>query len=86
MPAWLAVQGIKAVLFLTLYVNINGENTFELSTLYLSRATAIFVMDFYQFSPSWIFGLKMELMTCADLVGSTTDQVFLFPDLTCYYQ
>ena len=37
-------------------------NTSELSALYLSRATAIFVVDCCQFGPSWMFGLKMELM------------------------
>ena len=54
-----------------------------LSELHLSRATAIFVVDCCQFGPSWIFGLKMELMACADLVGVTTDQSCLFPDLIC---
>ena len=56
-------------------------NTYELSVLHLSRATAISVVDCYQFGPSWIFGLKMELMVCAELVGSTTEQSFIFPDL-----
>ena len=58
-------------------------NTSKLSALYLSRATAIFVVDCCQFGPSWIFGLKMELIACADLVGSTTEHSCLFPDLTC---
>ena len=49
-------------------------NTSELSELHLSGATAIFVVDYCQFGPSWIFGLKMELTACADLVGGTTDQ------------
>ena len=35
--------------------------------LHLSRDTAIFVVDCCQFGPSWIFGLKMELMACAHL-------------------
>ena len=39
---------------------------------HLGRATAIFVVDFCQFGPSWMFGLKIELMACADLVGGTT--------------
>ena len=46
-------------------------NTSELSASYLSRATAIFVVDCCQFGPIWIFGLKMELLACADLVGVT---------------
>ena len=44
-----------------------------MSVLHLSRATAIFVVDCCQFGPSWIFGLKMELMICAGLVGGTTN-------------
>ena len=56
-------------------------NTSKLSALHLSRATAIFVVDCCQFGPSWIFGLKMELMACAGLIGGTTEQSFLFPDL-----
>ena len=46
----------------------------KLSPSLLSRATAIFVFDCCQFGPSWIFGLKMELMACAYFVGGTTDQ------------
>ena len=42
-----------------------------MSALHLSPATAIFVVDWCQFGPSWIFGLKMELMACAGLVGGT---------------
>ena len=55
----------------------------KMSVLHLSRATAIFVVDGCQFGPSWIFGLKMELMASADLDGVTTDQSCLFTDLTC---
>ena len=36
---------------------------------HLSPATAILVVDCCQFGPSWIFGLKMELMACVGLVG-----------------
>ena len=60
--------------------------TSELSASHLSRATAIFVVDCCQFGPSWIFGLKMELMACADSVGVTTEQRCLFPDLIWKYQ
>ena len=59
------------------------KNTYELSASHLSRATAIFVVDGCQFGCSWIFGLKLELMACADLVGSTMDQIYIFTDLTC---
>ena len=58
-------------------------NTCELSASHLSHATAIFIVDGCQFGPSWIFGLKMELMACADLVGVTTEQSCLIPDLIC---
>ena len=52
--------------------------TSKLSALHLSRAAAIFVVDWCQFGPSWIFGLKMELMAYAGLVGGTTEQRFIF--------
>ena len=53
----------------------------KLSPSHLSRATAILVVDWCQFGPSWTFGLKMELMAYAGLVGGTTEQSCLFPDL-----
>ena len=52
-----------------------------MSALHLCPATATFVFDCCQFGPSWIFGLKMELMACADLVGGTTEKTCLFNDL-----
>ena len=55
--------------------------TSEMSASHLSRATSIFVVDGCQFGPSWIFGLKMELVACAGLVGGTTDQTCLFHNL-----
>ena len=59
---------------------------YELSASHLSRATAIFVVDCCQFGPSWIFGLKMELMACAGLVGGTTEQSCFFTVILLYYQ
>ena len=53
------------------------KDTPKLSLSNLSRATAIYVVDCSQFGPSWIFGLKMELMACADLVGGTMDILIL---------
>ena len=50
-----------------------------MSTLHLSRATFIFVVDCCEFGPNWIFGLKIELMACADLVGGTMEQICLVP-------
>ena len=52
-----------------------------MSALHLSPATAILVVDYCQFGPSWIFGLKMELMAYAGLVGGTTEKSCIFPDL-----
>ena len=43
--------------------------TYELSASHLSRATAIFVVGCCLFGPNWIFGLKMELIAYASLVG-----------------
>ena len=40
-----------------------------------------FVVDGCQFGPSWMFGMKMELMACAVLVGGTTEKICIFPDL-----
>ena len=59
------------------------SNTTKLTASHLSPATAIFVVGGCQFGPSWSFGLKMELMACADLVGGTTDQSYIFPEFTC---
>ena len=61
-------------------------NTSEVSASHLRRATASLVVDFCQFGPSWMFGLKMELMACADLAGVTTEKSCIFPDLIWYYQ
>ena len=52
-----------------------------ISSLHLSPATAIFVVDWCLFGTSWIFGLIIELMAYAGLVGGTTEQISLFPDL-----
>ena len=49
--------------------------------LHLSRDTSILVVDTCQFGPSWIFGLKIELMASAGLVGVTPEQSYIFPDL-----
>ena len=52
-----------------------------MSALHLSRFTAMFVVDCCKFGPRWMFGLKIELMACAGLVGGTTEQSCLFDDL-----
>ena len=61
-------------------------NTYEVSTLHLSRATAIINVDCCKFGLCWMFGMKMELMACAGLVDSKTEQSCIFPDLIWYYQ
>ena len=57
------------------------RNTSESSPSHLSRATAIFVVDCCNFGLCWIFGLKMKLVACANLVGSTTEKICILPDL-----
>ena len=84
MPIWLEVQRSKGVFFVTLYDSINDMKYSGMYVLHFIRATVIFVVDCCQFGPSWIFGLKMELMACAGLVGGTTDKsCYIFPDLIC---
>ena len=39
-----------------------------------------------QHDSSWMFGLKMELMACYDLVGGTTEKSCIFPDVIWQYQ
>ena len=56
-------------------------NISTINALHLIRATAIFVVGCCQFGPSWMFGLKIELMACAGLVGGTTEKSCLFNDL-----
>ena len=53
-------------------------NTSELSQSHLRRSTAIFVVDCFQFGPSWMFGLKMELIASADLVRSRMEKLSFF--------
>ena len=81
MPTWLVVQQSKAIFFLNLYDSINYMKYSELSVSHLSRATAIFIVDCCHFDLSWMFGLKIEIMACAGLVGGTTEQSYIFPDL-----
>ena len=53
-------------------LTVSSMTLLKLSPSHLSRTAAILVVNWCQFGPSWIFGLKMELMVCADLVGGTT--------------
>ena len=56
-------------------------NNSNLYASHLSRATVILVVDCCQYGPSWILGLKMELMDCANFVGGTTEQSSIFLDI-----
>ena len=56
-----------------------------MSASHLSCVTAIFVVDCCQFGPNWMFGLEIELMACADLVGGTKEQICIFTDLSCIF-
>ena len=56
-------------------------NSYEISALHLSRTTASFVVDCCQFGTNKMIRLKIEIMACAGLVGGTTEQGCLFPDL-----
>ena len=60
-------------------------NSSEMFALHISRDTAIFNTYCCQFGPSWIYGLEIELMTCADLVSGTMDQNCIITDLSCIY-
>ena len=80
-PTWLAYNGAK-LSFSWPYMMVSMIwNSSELYALHLSRVTAILVVDCCQFGPSWMFGLKIELMTSSDLVGGTMEKICLFPDL-----
>ena len=61
-------------------------NTSILTTLHLIRATAIFVVDCCQFGPSWIFGLKTEIMAYTNLFGGTPEESCIFTDFIWKYQ
>ena len=82
-PTWLELQRRKYFFSMTLYDTINYMKHFQNVCIIFTRATSIFVVDCCQFGPNWIFGLKMELMACSNLVGGTTEQSCLFPDHKC---
>ena len=61
-------------------------NTAELSASHRRRATAMSIVACCRFVSTLIFGLKTKLMACVELVGGTTEQSCIFPDLIWYYQ
>ena len=77
---WLVVEQRKAVFLLTLFDSINETIQFRNVCITPHPCHSHVVVDCCQFSPSWIFELKMELMDCADLVGGTAEQICIFPD------
>ena len=81
MPDWLAVQRSKDVFLLPLYDSINDIKYCRTVCITSKLCHSHFVVECYTFGPSWMFGLKMDLMACADLIGGTTEQSCLFPDL-----
>ena len=61
------------------------QSTTKMAVARLRGDADIFVVDCCQFVPCWIFGLLMEFMVCAGLVGGTKEQSRLFADNTWYY-
>ena len=81
MPTWLVVQRSKAVFLLTLYDSINDMKQFQINSITPQPCHSHFVVDCCQLVPNLMFGLKMELMACSELVGGTIDQICHIPDL-----
>ena len=81
MRTWLEVQRSKDVFFLNLNDSINYMKHFRTVCITPQPCHSHFGVDCCQFGPNWMFGLKMELMVCARLVGGTMEQSFFFPDL-----
>ena len=80
MLAWLAVQLIKDVFLLILYNSINDMKHFLTVCITPQPCHSHFVVVCCKFGINCLFGQKMELMACADLVGGTMLQRLLFPD------
>ena len=77
-PDWLAVQLSKAVFFLTLHVSINDLIDCITVCIITQPCHSHFCCWLLPIWPLLGFGLKMELMTCADLVGATTSKTVFF--------
>ena len=80
-PTSLEVQQSKPVFFLTLYYSINYKKHFINVCITPQPCHSHFYVDCCQFCPRCMFRMKMELMACTDLVGGTTEQTCLFPNL-----
>ena len=71
----------KAVFLMTLYDSINDIKYFQNFLHHTSAVPQPFFMMAANLAQAIYFGLKMELMVCFNLVGGTTEQSCLFPDL-----
>ena len=58
-PTWLAVQRSKAVSLLTLHDSINDMKHFQKFCIIPQQCHSHFVVDGWQFGPSWMFILSM---------------------------
>ena len=86
MPAWLAVERSKDVILLNLYDSFNDMKYFQNCLHHTSSVPQpIYLLIGANLAQAVFLG-KMELMVCSDLVGGTTEQSCLFPDLICYYK
>ena len=77
-PAWLAVQRRIAVFFLTLYESINDMKQFQNVCITPQPCHSHFVVGCCQFGPSWIFGMKMDLMVCSCMIDGILEQSCIF--------
>ena len=77
-PDCLTIQRSKAVFYLNLYDSNNDIKFFRNFCIISQPCHSHFTVDCCQFGPSWMYGLEMELMACADLVGGTTEQICIF--------
>ena len=69
------------IFYLNLYDIINDMKLFRTVCITPQPYHSQFILDCCKLGPSSIFGLKLELMPCAGLVGSTREQNYLLTDL-----
>ena len=82
MPDLLEVQRSRYVFFLILYDSINDMKYFQNYLHHTSDVPQPFLLLIAaNLALAGFFGLKMELMVCAGLVGVTKEQSCLIPDL-----
>ena len=69
------------IFYLNLYESKNDMKHFRTVCITPQPYHSHFIVDCCKFGPSWIFGLKLELMPCAGLVGGKREQNYLLTDL-----